>query len=99
MTLNPKLFTGLPPARPPTDPRLGLPPPPPRLKFNPAMIQLPPQPTLTDVMIALDTLNKNLAQLSKQIDDGFAQQEQLQQTYYGATYQLVFTAVDNTDSY
>lgn len=36
----------------------------PPVKFTPAMIQLPPAPTTSDIMKALDTVNKNLAQLS-----------------------------------
>jgi hypothetical protein len=68
MSLNPKAFIGLPPS-PPSNPRLSLPPPPsPPPKFTPVMIQVPPQPTLRDVMIALGTLNENIAQLSNQID-------------------------------
>ena len=103
MSLNPKLFTGVPPAAPSPDPRLGLPPPPPpRFKFNPAMIQVPPQPTLTDVMIALDTLNKNIANLSKQIDDAFKAQGQTQwqlaaQTYKSAVQDYLWPIWDNTN--
>ena len=69
MALNPKAFTGVPPA-PPPQPRIGLPPRP-RFNLTPAMIQVPAQPTLADVMVALDIVNKNIANLSKQIDDGF----------------------------
>jgi len=65
------------------------------------MILVPPQPTLTDVMIALETLNKNIAQLSNQIDDGFKAQElsgwkNAITTYQSAVTHYLFPTWDNT---
>jgi len=49
------------------------------------MIQVPPQPTLTDVMIALDTVNKNIEQLSKKLDYEFTAQQQIAVTLHQQT--------------